>query len=475
LVAITTASGYRQSVEYDGSNRLLKVTAPYSGRSLEFGYSTSPVTPTRIETMTVQPAGDLYSFGYDSEGNLVTVTYPDETPGDSQDNPVRTYHYAEPGLVVDNTYPHLLTGITDENGTDPQGQRYATWQYDEFARAILSRHGADAETFELDYGAGGTTVTSPKGREFDYVFSMEHNVRRFASVSGGYCPECGLRAQSQTYDANGSPNVVTDFEGNVTDYDYDADGLERVRVEAYGTALARRIETDWNTSIRQRSEVRTYSDAAGSALVRKVTFAYNNGRLAARTETDPTGGGVSRTTTYAWYGDTGGDPAALTGLLKSVDGPRTDVADVTTFAYYTDNTADHRVGDLHTVTNALSQVTEYTAYDLHGRPLAMKDPNDVVTTFAWHPRGWLRMVETAGKSTEIQYDDVGQVTKVITPEGDFLAYHHDVARRLDRIEAGSGITVSETIEISPDAFGNAEVTAYKDASGATKRTVTRIY
>ena len=75
------------------------------------------------------------------------------------------------------------------------------------------------------------------------------------------------------------------------------------------------------------------------------------------------------------------------GQVLTHDGPRTDVSDLTTYAYYTDtaftgataNAVGHTVGDLQRVTNASRQVTNYTKYNKHGQLLESIDPNGVLT------------------------------------------------------------------------------------------------
>ncbi len=63
---------------------------------------------------------------------------------------------------------------------------------------------------------------------------------------------------------------------------------------------------------------------------------------------------------------------------------------VTTTTYYAATDPDlGKRGNVQTITNPLGHVTTITAYDLNGRPLSITDPNGVVTTLAYHPRGWL--------------------------------------------------------------------------------------
>ena len=84
-------------------------------------------------------------------------------------------------------------------------------------------------------------------------------------------------------------------------------------------------------------------------------------------------GAAERTTTYTYTAE---------GLISSIDGPRADVTDLTTFTYDT-------AGNRATMTNVLGHITQYTDYDGAGRLLRMVGPNGRVTSFTYHPRGWL--------------------------------------------------------------------------------------
>ena len=58
----------------------------------------------------------------------------------------------------------------------------------------------------------------------------------------------------------------------------------------------------------------------------------------------------------------------LAGQVLSVDGPRTDVSDASSFTYYSSNDVGgaYRIGDLATSTNALGHVTQFTQYTAVG-------------------------------------------------------------------------------------------------------------
>ncbi|WP_248283115.1 polymorphic toxin type 34 domain-containing protein [Xanthomonas hortorum] len=141
----------------------------------------------------------------------------------------------------------------------------------------------------------------------------------------------------------------------------------------------------------------------------------------------------------------------------------------------------HRVGDLFQITDALGQVTTYASYDSNGRPARVLDSNGVTTDFGYSPRGWLtskitRSDASGGASardrvTIIKYDETGNVSQVIGPDGDVVTYDYDAAHRLTDITDGAG----NNLHYSLDVAGNRLKEDVKDPSGNVKKTLTRIY
>src|SRR5262249_31453219 len=88
--------------------------------------------------------------------------------------------------------------------------------------------------------------------------------------------------------------------------------------------------------------------------------------------------GQPRTSTYTYDTD---------GHVLLANGPRSDVADVTTTTYYADDDPDTgKRGNVSTVTNALGHVTAFTAYNTYGQPLTIVDPNGLVTNLGYDAR-----------------------------------------------------------------------------------------
>ena len=238
------------------------------GNQLFFSYDNE----YRLTTLT-EGSGRTYTYQYNNDGMLSSVTYPDDTPQNDTDNPQRYYHYE------DTRWPHALTGITDE-----ENQRYATWSYDASGRAVTSTHAGGANDISLDYTYINdaldprVSTTNALGKTATYHFDVINQQRKVTKIEGHASANCVAANQNYTYDANGFKDLVTDWEGNVTDYDHDAQGREISRTEGAGTPEARTITTEWHTTFRLPTKM-TYPE-------RVVNFVYDaNGNLLSRSVT----------------------------------------------------------------------------------------------------------------------------------------------------------------------------------------------
>ncbi|MBL3601780.1 MAG: RHS domain-containing protein [gamma proteobacterium endosymbiont of Lamellibrachia anaximandri] len=127
------------------------------------------------------------------------------------------------------------------------------------------------------------------------------------------------------------------------------------------------------------------------------------------------------------------------GLVETVDGPRIDVNDITTYGYDVQ-------GNKTSITNALGQVTQINTHDAAGRPTLITDPNGVQTTLVYDPRGRLITRTTAGQSAQTDYDAVGNVVRVTGPDGRYIDYEYDAARRVTGYSDTAGNRVSYTLD-----------------------------
>jgi RHS repeat-associated protein len=397
------------------------------------------------------PAGGIYQYSYDASGNLIGVIYPD---GSS-----KTYWYNESANTGGASLPKALTGITDENGA-----RYATFQYNSAGLAVNTQHAGGVENYTFNYpytaytGQNYTaTVTDPLGTTRTYNFSedgLSYNLdtgQTQPAASGS-----GTVTQSETYDTNGNPASITDYNGNVTSYVYDLTrNLETSRTEASGTAQARTIATTWNGTWRQPALITEPNRTTG--------FTYDLlGNVLTKTITDTTvTPNVSRTWTYTYDGY---------GRMLTAKEPRTDVNSTTTYIYYTCTTG-YQCGQIQTITNALGQVTTFNTYNAHGQPLTVTDPNGVVTILTSDGRQRRTSRQVGTETTSYSYTPTGLLQQVTLPDSSNVLYTYDAAHRLTDITDG----LSNHIHYTLDAMGNRTAENAYDPSNVLHRTHTRVF
>ena len=472
-----------------------------------------------------------YEYVNSGQGTVVIgkVYYPDTTPSNSTDNPYKEYKYNEHTLLYNDyladtdaglatkqgNVPRFLTGIVDENGA-----RYATYKYqvELFSGGTQlwvprwGGHGTPdavsgkyADEFKLtDYSSvmftvsestpGFVQIRDANGIFRSFNFARSLGVNRTTSITtpaNAPCEGCGNNAQQTTY-SSGFVASKLDFGQNKTLYNHDLSGLEVCRLEGISIAdptknAPRRTVTTWDTTYRVPTEVRVYEPLASAVLTvcddtvdtswtlrKKTTTTYEAGsaRVSTRTSRSYANGvedETARTTTYSYYqpGESGG----MKYQLKSVDGSRTDVSDVTTYQYATARSANHRVGELISITNALGHVTSIVQHDSVGHATQIVSPTGSTTVLNYHPRGWLLSRTVDGNLTTFTYDKVGQLDRIAGPRGDYIDYDYDAAHRVIDIRDNLGNRIHYTL----DALGNQVKEDITDVSGTLRRSLQRVY
>lgn len=415
---------------------LIRVRDPY-GRVIAFGYDAM----SRI-VRAVLPGQEVLAYTYDSESNLTQVSYPDSA--------TRDYYYNEQQNTGGASLPHALTGISDS------GVPFATYKYDAQGRAISSEHAGGVGKYQIAYDTpyDQRTVTDPLGTGRIYTFQSVLRVAKNTAITGAACPGCG--PASTTLDANGNVASQTDWNGHVTTYQYDlARNLETSRTEASGSPQARTITTGWHPTYRLPTRIVEPG--------RETTMSYDTvGNMLTRSVRD-TATNETRTWTYTYNAN---------GQVLTVDGPRTNVSDVTTYTYYADNDPDlGKRGNLATVTSAAGHMTQILAYNAHGQPTQIVDPNGLTTTLTYDARQRLTSRAVGSETTAYTYDGVGQLTRVTLPDGSAVDYSYDAAHRLTQIQDSTGNKIVYTL----DAIGNRTREDTFDPGGALVRTLSRVY
>jgi YD repeat-containing protein len=420
------------------------------GRAVSFRYVTLPNGVNAIGSV-IGTKGEVTQIAYDSNGNLLKITFPDQSS--------REFIYDSPN--AEQTW--ALTGVVDEIG-----KRIATITYSPQGWASSSEGASGINHFDIAYQSPpipilryidngnvlerihewaaptGVVLTSAAGVQAQMsVTTFAGTGANASSIPNQGSPRstgfsqppgagCAAANDSITLDASGIPAQTTDFNGFQTCYaNIDGRGIVAQKLEGIpagmtcpsnmlpqvGSLTQRLTTTRWDP---------TWNIKSAEAEPKHIeTFAYNgltdpisggvrvctpqsaglpDGRLivvlCARYEqatTDANGSqGFGAPTTGAlrqWsftYNQYGQVLTATTPTQSANDTlPRT-----TTYTYYSDTSLSggvgHTLGDVATVTNPLGQLTTYTSYDADGRLLSSTDPSGTVTTQAYWPRGWLQ-------------------------------------------------------------------------------------
>lgn len=511
LLSVDYRDGGRVTLAYNPDlaegERLESVVDDY-GRRLEFAYDARGY----LASVTA-PDGRKVGYEVDANGNLTTVTYPDDDT-DPANNPQLVYHYNEQAYTGGANLPNAMTGVTH-----PGGIRYSTFRYAADGKAISTEHAQGVGHFDLSYGPDHTStiVTDYRGTQRTHHFATIAGVVRPTGVSQPGGAGCAAASSEISYDAAGNVASRADFNGNRTCYATDAarnleiarieglDALSACPADVAGTAPAagqRKITSEWHPLWRiktRQAEPKKISTwgyngepdptrqgqilncaPAGAELAAGVPIAVLCKQIEQAT-TDETGA-----TAFGATAD--GPPRVVSytydalGQVLTLDGPRTDVADVTTYEYWpadatcpgaTEGTGMDKGcrGQLHFVTNAASHTVAYTKYDARGSVLSRTDPNGLVHGFAYDARDRLTGHTVNGRTTQYAYDLRGLLTRITQPDASYVEYLYDDAER----QIGVRDNLGNAIDYVLDAAGHRTSETVRDVSGTLTRVTSREY
>ncbi|MEO8153475.1 MAG: hypothetical protein ABI605_10430 [Rhizobacter sp.] len=354
----------------------------------------------------------------------------------------------------------------------------------------------------------GSVVSSPLGASTSLGAITLNGKSHLVSQSQPAGAGCAASTSNQGFDANGNLAQRDDFNGTRTCYANDLSrNLEIARIEGLGTsadcstvtpinavlpAKSRKLSTQWHPDWRlavQTAEPGKLTTSvyngqpdpfAGNAIAScaPAGAVLPDGKPIAvlckqveQATTDTDGhlgfsallqsGVPKRQTTYTY------NPS---GQVLTVKGPRTDVNDTTSYVYYADTTADHTLGDLQSVTNAVGLVTQYTQYNKHGQVLQSLDVNGALTVNTYDPRQRLLTTTLAGKTTTYAYDAAGQLKKVTLPDTSWVGYDYDDAHRQVAVYDNKNNRTTYTLDNAGNKIGEQTT----DPAGNLKRQLGRV-
>ena len=492
LQSKTFASGKSISFNYSASAEpgyafagLLKSVTDQYGRALVLSYDASG----RLSQFK-DPLGQTYAFGYNGSssncancGLLTSVTFPNGSQ--------RIYHFNEPtfNLSPDSS---MLTGVTNELGV-----RESTFKYNVSGQVVSTERANGVYKYQFTYAGGNasTSIQTPNGGVYTQQYVSDNGSVWVSSVSQPAGSGCAAASRYLSRDANYNVSSSTNFVGVNTSYSYDlARNLETQRIEAVGTNVQRTISTQWHPDWNLKQRVAapkllmtnvyngqpdpTNGNATLSCIPSTTPLLPNGKPLAVLCKTalqatsDETGlqgfsavvQGLPRTWLYTYDSD---------GQILTLNGPRSDITDVTTYTYYPNaDTATPKKwnrGDLKSVINAANHVTNFDQYDLNGRLLKVTAATGTIINNTYYPRGWLATSSATASgvtlTTTYDYWLTGNIKRRTYASGNYLEYSYDPAQRLSMITDSQ----NGSIVFTRDAKGNAVSEVWKDLGGTVRR------
>ena len=414
LLQISDANGNALSFTYSGG--LLTQASNNFGNSITIQYSGS-----RISSVT-DPKSQSVSYGY-TGSNLTGVSYPD---GQSL------------------AYAYSNHNMTDKY--DSSNYQIGHWEYDtngrvsNYYRYVDNGVNQEEVGFTYDLTATGQPITLTRATvTTTYKTAIKNSVRVITEIDN--CSTCGGITKKFTYTPGldlASMTVVADGQSHTTQYAYDnptSSWLQIGEVTSIKEAAGLTGERTTSYTYTHRSDdpfLLTQSTESKTSVVttsqnKVATATYDNqGNVTSRSVAGYNGAGtaITGTTSYQYNSE---------GQVTQIDGPRTDVSDITTFAYYSNNSGQgNNRGRLASITNALSQTTTFWNYDGNGNAGTITDPNGIVTARTYDQRNRILTIanQATNAVTQYGYDTHGNLSSVTYPEGNQINFTYNLGDRL---------------------------------------------
>jgi len=417
-VKVIDQLGNETTMEYDGRQRLVKITRP-EGDSIENVFDdnnnitqvTKKAKPgsglsdivnsftfnswNKVATAT-NSQSQTTTYTYDAYGNLTTI----ERPEIDSVTPTITMTYNARGqMLTREDETGIVTAYTYDSTTEVMETKVEDYG--------MSRLNLET-VFDYDSVGNIISVTDPRGNETTFEFD---DCRRLTLVTS---PTPFGYDTKYTYDENGNRTKVERETGDMT--------------------------TPWQTF----QSTYTYDDLIASIIdpgSNTTSLAYNSRRLL-YTSTDA----ASRVTTRAYD---------EVGRLSTLTDPGSIVQVTNT---YTDN------GKLETVEDANSNVTEYQ-YDGFDRLKKTIYPDTTYEQINYTSCGKVTSRLTrAGDTIAFDYDVLGRVSEKAPDSMPTITYEYDLADRLKKVITSvvSGNPASGEFEYFYDGAGRKYMEEYPD-------------
>ncbi|MFJ6572115.1 DNRLRE domain-containing protein [Streptomyces sp. NPDC091292] len=354
------------------------------------------------------PEGRAWQFGYDTFGNLKTVTDPKGVATPTAGDYTTSYEY--------DTYGQL-TKTTDANGNVSANEEFGPTGYPSKMRDALD----NVVSYVYDERGQVTQVTDALGKEVTQAYDT-FGRPLVSSVPKDQASGDQITTPAPVYDANDNVTESTAPNSAVSTAVYDA--------------------TDQLTST-------TAPKDSGTGPERTTTFTYDKvGNL--KTTTEPKGVlTASDATDYVTTNNydavyqltsvvnAAGDTISyeydnVGNVVTVIDPKKNATADTTDYTTRTAYDLNHRVT---AITDAAGKSTSRT-YDKDSLVIQVKDAENNITYTDYDERGLREETRvpysgTTFRTTRYEYDQAGNTTKVITPRGVATAADDDFTSRTE--------------------------------------------
>ena len=431
-VKVIDQSNNATNITYDDAGRVLSKTLP-DGATVRYEYD--KVGNVVKET---NPKGAVVTKTYDKLGNVLTVT-------DTNENAI-TYEYNAMSMVTKVT--NAVAGTTVYTYS-PAGD-------------LLTETDAMGNTKVYTYDAYGNrlTATDAKGNVTTYTYDQNNNLLTVKDALN--------HVTTYTYNALNQCVSVKDALNNVICYEYDALGRRTKVTDALGNAFT--------TTYDAAGNVKKIIDAKGNTV---SETAYNCMNLP-RTVTDAKG--MATAYTYTPRGKVKSVTNCLnhcTNYIYNARGQNTSVLDAKnglSHALY------DSLGNVTRLRGPGGGATNYT-YDAMGRLVTESTVSGGTKSYEYNELNVRKKVTNArGQVKQVFYDAMGRITGYTSPEGS-VSYTYDVNSNVHTVTDSHGTitreydalnrvisytdTYGKVIRYEYDEVGNLSKIIYPDLTAVT--------
>ncbi|WDP88315.1 MAG: RHS repeat protein [Desulfobacter sp.] len=437
LFSVTDKNGNQQILTYDANNYLLSITDTATGRTINFNYNADNRIHYISGPVTTAIADGIWvSYQYDSNGNLIQVTYADDGNGSTAS-----------GFIYEYQDAYDIHNLTAKKDLD--NHLLSTWTYDANDQAVsnVNNQGTSAT---IDYSDPlAVKVTDDYGIDNTYTIVEIKGSKKITEKSASQsCGSCSDGIFKTEFDPNtGYPVKREYFNGRIDLYqNYDSNNNPQTLIIAQGTPDEKTIYKTWHpvlSSPLTETKKSLLADTLNPDRNRETIWDYDDPSASGDTAT-PNENPTNRIYKMILKGFTLDDAGAVVpfeqvtsytyntkGQITSVNGPLAGDQDLVSFAY------DDSTGDMTSVTRPLTGTVSFT-HDAAGNIITQTDENQVETVFGYDGRNRQISAASNGVSDTRTFNAAGDLASVTDRSGRIRSMTYNTKGFLQRLVDPSG-------------------------------------